>query len=168
MHPITVLPAPARCLLSLEYGAKYPHLYLKQTWCCFIICERLCVIRFVLWRTWPRLRVWCLLAPARNTCTSFLRFSAGWSISWLTTQQMFTGQPGNLFPFPWPLRQRCREDLHTGRRTTTHSSSITTKSHLGRQFQRVSSELTAFKMTSHFPCKGWSWTFFYNSWSWLS
>lgn len=87
-----------------------------------------------------------------------LRFSAGWSISWLMTQQMFTGQRGNLFPFSWPLQQWCREYLHMGRRTTTHLSSIITKSYLGKQFHWVSSVLIAFKMTSHFPCKRSCWT----------
>lgn len=83
-----------------------------------------------------------------------LHFSAGWSISWLMTQQMFTGQRGNLFPFSWPLQQWCREYLHMDRRTTTtHLSSIITKSYLGKQFHWVSSVLIVFQMTSHFPCK---------------
>ena len=86
----------------------------------------------------------------RTPAPLFLHFTAGWSISWLMTQQMFAGQRGNLFPFSWPLRQRCQEHSHMDRRTMSRFCSIITKSYLGKQFHWVSSVLTAFKLSSHF------------------
>lgn len=77
-----------------------------------------------------------------------LRCSAGWSISWLMTQQMFVARPVKRFPFPWPL---CQERARTGGKTRTRSSSIITKSYPGKQFQRAPSVLTAFVTTSPSP-----------------
>lgn len=77
-----------------------------------------------------------------------LRGSAGWSISWLMTQQMFAAQPVKRFPFSWPP---CQECARTDGKTRTRSSSIITKSYSGKQFQRAPSVLTAFLTTSPSP-----------------
>lgn len=82
--PFSLYRAGAWSLLSMVQNT--PTCTLSKLYACFIICERLWVIQLVLWWIWPGLLVWCLLALARNTCTSSalsLFLFPSWSISWL-------------------------------------------------------------------------------------
>lgn len=68
--PICTQLPPSLYWISPEYGAKYPHLYLKQTLCLFYylweaVSHSTCALVDLAWAFG-----WCLLAPAWNTCTS--------------------------------------------------------------------------------------------------
>lgn len=148
MHPISPPPpTPPGPVPALSWdGANRPHLYLKLTVHCFIICKGPCVIRPRSAGFGPAL--WVDVFWPQPGTPAALRCSAGWSISWLMTQQMFVARPVKQFPFPWPP---CQERTRTGGKTRTRSSSIITKSYPGKQFQRAPSVLTAFVTTSPSP-----------------
>lgn len=140
-------PAPARCRLSPKDGAIRPHLYLKQTVDCFFLCVRgRASFRPRSGGFGPALRV--DVSWPRPGTPAALHCSAGWSISWLMTQQMFVARPVKRFPFPWPP---CQECARTDGKTRTRSSSIIPKSYPGKQLQRAPSVLSAFVTTSPSP-----------------